>query len=116
MISTDDNIRNGTAAASTTTGGNDTDATTAAIDLSLLDTWIDKQDDDDNNNSDQDLHLALTVHRKRTRLEELTSRQAYESRLQTFRPLTYFCKPTSISPIVCARFGYVYYTVELFFS
>lgn len=30
---------------------------------------------------------------------------AYQQRLETFRPSTYFAKPPSLSPIVCARFG-----------
>lgn len=34
-------------------------------------------------------------------------RQSYRYRLSTFSPLNFFGKPPSISPIVCARFGYV---------
>lgn len=36
------------------------------------------------------------------------SRRAYHERLLTFRPATYFAKPASISPLICARFGYVF--------
>ncbi len=35
------------------------------------------------------------------------ARRAYHERLVTFQPATYFAKPASISPLVCARFGYV---------
>lgn len=33
-------------------------------------------------------------------------RRAFQDRLETFSPLTYFCKPNSLSPVVCARFGW----------
>jgi hypothetical protein len=36
-------------------------------------------------------------------------REAYEKRLLTFSPATYFAKPPSLSPLVCARLGYVSY-------
>ena len=35
------------------------------------------------------------------------SRSAFHKRLCTFSPATYFAKPAIISPLVCARFGYV---------
>ena len=35
------------------------------------------------------------------------SRDAYLQRLRSFHVSTYFAKPESLSPIVCARFGYV---------
>jgi len=34
------------------------------------------------------------------------ARRAYHERLVTFQPATYFAKPASISPLVCARFGW----------
>lgn len=37
------------------------------------------------------------------------SRGAFHKRLCTFSPATYFAKPAIISPLVCARFGYVKY-------
>ena len=40
-------------------------------------------------------------------------RLAYRKRLETFSAATYFAKPAELSPIVCARFGYV---LQLFYS
>lgn len=68
-----------------------------AIDLSALDTWIDK----DVTKYDNPLKT------KKVLQQEINSREAFRSRLRTFLPWTYYCKPPSLSPIVCARFGYV---------
>ena len=83
-----------------TNDGDDETAATTNVDLSLVDTWID--DDDQDDKKDDPFRIV-----RKTQLEKLTSRDAFDARLHTFRPLTYFCKPTSLSPIVCARFGYV---------
>jgi hypothetical protein len=42
------------------------------------------------------------LHRQNQLCEE------YTQRLRSFSSATYFAKPISLSPIVCARFGYVY--------
>jgi hypothetical protein len=39
-----------------------------------------------------------------TKLQE-EERRLFRQRLLTFSPWTYFAKPSSLSPIVCARFG-----------
>ena len=83
-----------------TTDENAEASSTAEADLSVLSTWIQDDDDDDNGNKD-----PFQIVRRKTKLQILTSRQAFEERLKTFHSLTYFCKPTSLSPIVCARFG-----------
>ena len=80
----------------------DQEAPTARVDLSLLETWINDQDDDGNPSFESRLRRL-----QRTKLQKLTSREAVQKRLATFRPLTYFCKPAALSPLVCARFGYV---------
>ena len=80
------------------------------VDLTLLDACI----DDDVDDFDFDVANAkptfeqLLRRNQQTHLQRLTSRKAFQSRLQTFKPLTYFCKPTALSPLVCARFGYVF--------
>jgi C3HC zinc finger-like len=92
------------------------------VDLTMLNTWIvdhDDDGDDDVNDDDEDDAEKTTATTKKpsfermlrrcqqTQLQKVTSREAVQSRLKTFRPLTYFCKPASLSPLVCARFGYV---------
>ena len=32
-------------------------------------------------------------------------REAYQRRLSTFKPSTYFAKPVALSPLVCSAFG-----------
>ena len=32
-------------------------------------------------------------------------REAYQRRLSTFKPITYFAKPIALSPLVCSTFG-----------
>lgn len=41
------------------------------------------------------------------------SREAYLKRLATFRPTTFFAKPELISPIVCARLGWINTSIDL---
>jgi hypothetical protein len=72
------------------------DTTSTMVDLSVLDNWNKTKDGD-----------SFVIVQPKTKWEQLTSREAFVSRLQTFLPLTYFCKPTSLSPLVFARFGYV---------
>ena len=69
----------------------------ATIDWSLLEPWI----DNDIVKHDNPLKPQKVFH------QQLLSRDAFQSRLQTFLPLTYYCKPNSLSPLVCSRFGYV---------
>jgi C3HC zinc finger-like len=78
--------------------------TTNEVDLSVLDTWIaqDEEDAEVKPSFEQMLRRC-----QRTHIQKLTSREAVQARLKTFRPLTYFCKPASLSPLVCARFGCV---------
>ena len=37
----------------------------------------------------------------------MSQRQAYEDRLRTFHAVNYMFKPNCLSPVICARFGYV---------
>jgi C3HC zinc finger-like len=74
------------------------------VDLSMLDTWMDQDEEDAVAKPSFEQMLRRC---QRTHIQKLTSREAVQSRLKTFRPLTYFCKPTALSPLVCARFGYV---------
>ena len=87
-------------AVTTTDENNKNTATETA--LSVLSTWVSKDDDDDDKDSD-----PFRIVRK-TKLQKLSSRECFEERLKTFHSVTYFCKPTVLSPMVCARFGYVY--------
>jgi len=82
---------------------------TSVVDLSLLDTST-----GDINQTNQSNNPVAIV--RMTQMEKLTSRQAFDERLKTFSPLTYYCKPTALSPIVCARFGYVHYVDCTVFS
>lgn len=89
-------------AVTTTDENNKNRATETA--LSVLSTWISKDDDDDDDDKDSDPFRIV----RKTKLQKLSSRESFEERLKTFHSVTYFCKPTVLSPMVCARFGYVY--------
>lgn len=95
----DENDRGAVIATTTTTTPAAVDD--AEVDASLFDKWVDKPQEE----SATVYRDILVRHKPKTELEQLMSREAFASRLQTFGPLTYFCKPTSLSPIVCARFG-----------
>jgi hypothetical protein len=58
----------------------------------------------------EDQVLTLFEPAKSTKLEALSlgSRSEYEDRLQSFRAHTYYAKPNCLSPLVCARLGYVF--------
>ena len=48
--------------------------------------------------------------------KKITSqRQEYEDRLLTFQAATYMFKPACLSPIICARFGYVSIQLDPYF-
>jgi hypothetical protein len=71
---------------------------TMGVDLSLLDAWTTA--------AKKKQQVKIHMPHKDPK-DDPYSCEAFGARLQTFLPLTYYCKPTSLSPLVCARFGYV---------
>lgn len=61
--------------------------------------------------SQEEMVLALLESATKSLDTDDASRKAFQQRLQSFRPATYFAKPASISPLVCARFGYVTFCI-----
>jgi hypothetical protein len=64
-------------------------------------------DDDDDTNNDVRGERILTLLDATKASPSLVDRQEYENRLLTFRASTYYAKPPCLSPMFCARFGYV---------
>jgi hypothetical protein len=61
---------------------------------------------------DSDEEVALSVLKSATQASVLSAantsnRLDYENRLLTFQAATYYAKPACLSPMICARFGYV---------
>ena len=65
----------------------------------------------ESNEGDQE-DRALSVLKSATKAAasstiQVSNRQAYENRLLSFQAATYYAKPACLSPLICARFGYV---------
>lgn len=95
-------------------------AVAAAInDDSVIDN-DDNDNDDDSDDRDNNNNAPAAIVRREERLLTLldstkappsfVDQQDYENRLLTYRAMTYYAKPSCLSPLFCARFGYVRYS------
>ena len=69
---------------------------------------IEKEDDEASTLSAFNSQLNNSLTSKKL----IVQRQAYEERLRSFQAVTYMFKPSCLSPIICARFGYVSFQLQ----
>jgi hypothetical protein len=82
-------LLSGSVATTTATGGGGSITERLHRDCTPADLWIGGIIDDVADGDDREL------------------RTSFQRRVASFRPTNYFGRPTSLSPVVCARFGYV---------
>lgn len=70
-------------------------------------TTTDKDEHNVDDEKDDDPLAVLDRFLKSPSRHHQRQRQAYGERLASFAAPTYLAKPASLSPLVCARFGYV---------
>ena len=63
------------------------------------------------NHATDALHKMNKILNRESCLASLTNRQEYEKRLLTFQASTYYAKPPCLSPLFCARFGWVVFLI-----